>query len=75
MNGGTVMQAPLVAPYEPRALAWQIAGVVDFNGDGKADVLWRNTGSGDVEEMLMNGATVVTWAPLAAGVPPAWQIQ
>jgi FG-GAP repeat len=33
---------------------WTIRGVGDFNGDGKADILWRNT-SGVVYVWLMNG--------------------
>ena len=28
--------------------SWVIQGVGDFNGDGRADILWRNTNSGDV---------------------------
>ena len=26
---------------------WKIAGTGDFNGDGKSDILWRNTSTGD----------------------------
>ena len=37
-------------------LSWTVAGVADFNGDAKADILWRNT-SGDVAMWLMNGTT------------------
>ena len=29
-------------------LQWQGQDVEDFNGDGKADILWRNMGNGDV---------------------------
>ena len=36
---------------------WQIVGTGDFNGDGKADILWRHT-TGSVSIWLMNGASV-----------------
>ena len=26
---------------------WKIAGTGDFNGDGKSDIFWRNTSTGD----------------------------
>jgi hypothetical protein len=35
----------------------------DFNGDGKADILWRNA-SGDLALWLMNGASVSSMASL-----------
>ena len=47
----------------------------DFNGDGIADVLWRNTGSGDVAEWLMNGGTVTQAPHVASGISLTWQIQ
>ena len=39
---------------------WRLAfavGTHDFNGDGKSDILWRDT-SGDVAVWLMNGSIV-----------------
>jgi FG-GAP repeat len=37
-------------------LNWQVLAVADFDGDGKADILWRNTATGDNAIWLMNGA-------------------
>jgi kumamolisin len=37
----------------------------DFNGDGKQDILWRNTQTGEVDIWFMNGASVVSKARVA----------
>jgi len=37
---------------------YQIQQVADFDGDGKADVLWRGVTAGDLWMWLMNGAAV-----------------
>jgi hypothetical protein len=47
--------------------------VGDFNGDGKADILWRHT-SGVVAMWLMNG-TALTSAGSLGSVTTDWQIQ
>ena len=28
-------------------LNWQVAGTGDFDGDGKSDIFWRNTSTGE----------------------------
>ncbi|MBY0335186.1 MAG: FG-GAP-like repeat-containing protein [Acetobacteraceae bacterium] len=38
--------------------AWSVAAVSDFNGDLRADVLWRNTATGQLYLWQMNGSTV-----------------
>jgi hypothetical protein len=45
----------------------------DFNGDGKQDILWRNTQTGEVDIWFMDGASVVSKAYVAT-VGLDWQI-
>jgi VCBS repeat protein len=56
------------------SLAWQIVGVGDLDGDGKADLVWRHTASGDVAVWLMDGAAVTAAPVIASSVPPEWRI-
>ena len=44
----------------------------DFNGDGKADLVWRNTG-GTVAVWLLNGSTLLS-SGIVSGVPSDWVI-
>jgi hypothetical protein len=37
---------------------WRIAGVGDFDADGKADIAWRNASTGDNYLYLMNGTAI-----------------
>ncbi len=40
---------------------WTIVGTGDFNGDGKPDILWRNTTSGENVVWYMNGKDFAGW--------------
>src|SRR5436190_37063 len=46
----------------------------DVDGDGKADLVWRNTQTGDLAVWLMNGAAVRQGPVVAPGVPLTWQV-
>ena len=47
--------------------------VRDLDGNGKADLVWRNTGSGGVAVWLMNGPTIAA-SGFPGGVPLVWRI-
>src|SRR5262249_55674355 len=55
-------------------LGWQISGVGDLDGDGKADLVWRNMRSGEVVEWLMNGVAVKSSSNISSGVDLIWNI-
>ena len=61
---------------EPPNSGWQIPGVGDFTGDGKPDVLWRNTGTGQTGAWIMNGTAVSgrVWMPTESPAS-GWQIE
>jgi len=46
----------------------------DFDGDGKSDILWRNTATGDSSIWLMNGATIASGATFATVADLTWKI-
>jgi streptogramin lyase len=68
MNGTTILN-PSSSGVGTVATNWTVVGVGDFNGDGKADILWQNTSNGNLAIYLMNGTTIMqstTFANLGA---------
>jgi len=61
--------------WSPVPTAWQVAGIGDFDGDNRDDVLWRNT-DGTVTNWLgqANGAFSANAANVWAAVPNAWNV-
>ena len=53
---------------------WTIAGTGDLNSDGFADILWRNTTSGDVVIWFMNGGTISTSSDLGPVSVGQWTV-
>ena len=57
--------------------SWALAEIGDFNGDGRADIMWRNS-NGALAEWTMNGAAITSANPVTyqgqAVNPSGWQI-
>jgi hypothetical protein len=58
---------------------WTVAGIADFNGDGKKDTLWRNTSTGQNAIWFIGGtpsppAVSVSSTALIATVATTWSI-
>ncbi len=58
VGGGTITNNPF-------ASGWTIAGVGDFNGDGKADLVYRRSSDGLTEVQYLNGSTAIGGGTLA----------
>src|SRR5439155_18265778 len=48
---------------------------MDFDGDCKSDILWRNSATGKDYLWLMNGLTIVSQGSLNTVDDQAWQVQ
>ena len=55
-------------------LDWKVAGVGDFDGDGKADILWRNSTTGQNYIYFMDGSTIKPSEGFIRTVPLAWTV-
>jgi hypothetical protein len=55
-------------------LTWQIVGTGDFNGDGKPDIIWRNSVMGENYIWYMNGVTKIGGDYLLTVMDMTWQI-
>ena len=63
-SGGTVV--------DPGS-SWSVAGVADFNGDGRSDLLWRNS-DGELVTWLMNGSTIEASAGISTAPDASWSV-
>lgn len=70
--GSTVTWGGSIDPGS-HSTSYQVAGVADFDGDGSADVLWRNPTTGRVDEWHMANGTWAGSIDLGSR-GPEWQI-
>ncbi|HJR55207.1 MAG TPA: VCBS repeat-containing protein, partial [Rhizomicrobium sp.] len=53
---------------------WQTLGSGDFNGDGKADILWHRSSDGALGVWVMNGANITAGERLSSSTSAAWSL-
>jgi FG-GAP-like repeat len=80
LSGTSLLSGGYIGLPGHPSTTWSVVGVGDFNGDGNADILWRNN-SGDLYIWLMSGTTIIGQgapvpAPMAPMGPAAadWQV-
>jgi hypothetical protein len=68
---GTTINLPILTD-----LAWRIADVDDYNGDGYIDLLWRNYQTGDVGAWLFKNDAYSNfqWLPLPRVADVNWEL-
>src|SRR6267378_1219906 len=74
MNGLTITAQGLINVVDPTS-GWQVQGIGDFDGDGRADILWRNLATGENNIYLMNGWTIASQGSLNVVTDQAWQVK
>jgi chitodextrinase len=73
MNGATVLSSGAVFATVSD-LNWSIAGVGDFDGNGKSDILWRNRATGENAIWFMNGASISSGATVNPLLGSDWSV-
>jgi hypothetical protein len=58
MNGTVLTTGTFLTPSALPDVRWKMAGVADFNGDGKPDILWHHSSSGEVVLWYMDGSVL-----------------
>jgi hypothetical protein len=60
MNGTVLQSGTFLTPAALTDVRWKMAGVADFNRDGRQDILWHHNVSGEAVLWYMNGSVLVS---------------
>lgn len=72
LDGANFAAATDVTPAQAN-LAARVLAIADFNGDGRPDIAWRDTLTGNNELWLMNNATRTAVVPMPAVADTFWR--
>ena len=59
LDGTVTVRGSYLTPPTFADTRWQIRGISDFNGDGRADVLWHHQGNGELYVWYLHATTTV----------------
>jgi hypothetical protein len=75
MSGASLLGGTFTDPAALTDAAWRLVATGDFNDDGKPDLVWRHTGSGQVVAWFLDGPRLVGGSfTTPPAVDPAWAI-
>jgi hypothetical protein len=76
MSGSSLLSSTWLSPNAPADANWKVAGLADFNGDGRPDVLFQHSVTGLLAVWYMNGTTAYGSSAFTPGGPtdPAWKV-
>lgn len=75
MDGARLLDWTIIADASAvTSAAWQIQAVADLDGDGNADLVWRNTQLGTSTVWFMHRAALASWQYLPTVTDGNWQI-
>ena len=75
LAGTTSVGGGVIANNAFQSPDWAVVAVGDFNNDGKADLVYHNTGLGLTEIQLLNGLTPIGGGVVAPAFSlPEWQV-
>lgn len=77
LRGNVVIMTGYLSINRMTDPTWKIHGVGDTDGDGRADLVWQNSGDGRLAVWFMNGSQVLSGVKLS--IPqmstPGWQVR
>ena len=63
------------SPYLPAPSSdWSLIATADFNGDARADYLWRNSTSGSLAEWFVDSNSIISSQPFIPGPSSDWNL-